>query len=161
MASGIDPGNYPGGCPATVVEYRFFEEPLMMHRSLSLYCVGSRSGRHAIPGQALRASLFAIAAALLVLCWACGQHEPEAPAGSIRTEDLRGSPLYIVLEPEAIPSIDEPRFVSAAEATFLQEDEPVLGVFDGNVAKAYSIWQLDHHEIVNDMLGDTPIAATW
>jgi hypothetical protein len=34
-------------------------------------------------------------------------------------------------------------------------------VFDGTVAKAYSLWQLDHHEIVNDTLGDVPIATTW
>lgn len=108
-----------------------------------------------------RAVHSALAAGLLVLCAACGQSEPETPERSIRTEDLRGSPLYIVLEPDAIPSIDDPRFVPAAQATFLEEDEPVLGVFDGKIAKAYSIWQLDHHEIVNDMLGDTPIAATW
>ncbi len=103
----------------------------------------------------------AVAAGLLILCAACGGRESEAPERSIRIEDLRGSPLYIVLEQDAIPSIDDPRFVPAAQATFLQEDEPVLGVFDGKIAKAYSVWQLDHHEIVNDMLGETPIAATW
>jgi len=108
-----------------------------------------------------RTALSAIATGLLILCPACGQSEPEAPGRSIRTEDLRGSPLYVVLEQDAIPSIDDPRFVPAAQATFLEEDEPVLGVFDGTIAKAYSVWQLDHHEIVNDMLGDTPIAATW
>ena len=108
-----------------------------------------------------RTTRSAVAAGLLILCAACGGHEPEAPERSIRIGDLRGSPLYIVLEQDAIPSIDDPRFVPAAEATFLQEDEPVLGVFDGKIAKAYSVWQLDHHEIVNDMLGETPIAATW
>ena len=108
-----------------------------------------------------RAALRALGAGFLILCPACGQREPETPERSIRIEDLRGSPLYVVLEPDAIPSIDDPRFVPAAQATFLEEDEPVLGVFDGKIAKAYSVWQLDHHEIVNDTLGETPIAATW
>ncbi len=80
---------------------------------------------------------------------------------TVRTVDLRGSPLHIVLAPDDIPSIDDPRFVRAAVADFLEDDEPILGVFDGRVAKAYSLWHLDHHEIVNDTLGDEPIAATW
>jgi hypothetical protein len=38
----------------------------------------------------------------------------------------------------------------------------VLGVFDGQVAKAYSIWLLDRHEVVNDSLPHLgPIAVTW
>jgi hypothetical protein len=109
------------------------------------------------------------AAAILSLCYGCQARQPESQPGSdakaaaeeIPTEDLKGSPLYVVLQPDEIPSIDDPRFVTADEATFLKDDEPVLGVFDGAVAKAYSLWQLDHHEIVNDTLGDTPIAATW
>ena len=41
-------------------------------------------------------------------------------------------------------------------------DEPVLGVVgqDGT-AVAYSAWQLDGHEIVNDVVDGVPIAATW
>ncbi len=89
------------------------------------------------------------------------QQETGAVVGTFTTEDLRGSPLYLVLPPDEIRSIDDPQFVPASEASFLEEDEPVLGVFDGQVAKAYSIWQLDHHEIVNDTLGGRPIAATW
>jgi hypothetical protein len=95
-----------------------------------------------------------------------GAAECEAPESAeekreFETEDLRGALLYKVLEPDAIPSIDDPQFVPAAEATFMRDDEPVLGVFDGEVAKAYSMWQLDSHEIVNDTLGGTAIAATW
>lgn len=40
-------------------------------------------------------------------------------------------------------------------------DEPVLGVRRGTVARAYSLWQLNHHEIVNDQVGDLPLAITW
>lgn len=71
--------------------------------------------------------------------------------------------LLHVLPPDRIPAIDNPQFVSAAEADkFLRPDEPVLGVFDGKIAKAYSLWQLDQHEIVNDSTpGHGPIAVTW
>ena len=37
----------------------------------------------------------------------------------------------------------------------------ILGVTDGNVTKAYSLWQLNHHEIANDRVGRLPVAVTW
>ena len=44
----------------------------------------------------------------------------------------------------------------------MQANETVLGVVGKNgTAKCYSAWQLDSHEIVNDELDGTPIAATW
>jgi hypothetical protein len=77
------------------------------------------------------------------------------------SEDLQGSPLYHVLPKDEIPAIYEPQFVSGEEAKAqMIPHEPVLGVFDGTHARAYSLWQLDHHEVVDDMLGEVPIAAT-
>ena len=79
------------------------------------------------------------------------------------SEHLEGEPMFTVLPMDAIPAIDEPRFLSAEEAdAFMQPDEPVLGVVgrDGT-AKAYSAWQLEGHEIVNDQLDGAAIAATW
>jgi hypothetical protein len=102
----------------------------------------------------------AVLCAFTARCFGPSTGSRRVPA-DIPTEDLRGSPLYKVLERDAIPAIDEPRFVPAAAASFMKEDEPVLGVFDGRAAKAYSLWLLDHHEIVNDTLGERPIAATW
>jgi hypothetical protein len=71
--------------------------------------------------------------------------------------------LIQVLQPGAIPAIVAPEFVSREEGDkFMSDREPVLGVFDGQVAKAYSLWHLDRHEVVNDAtpaLG--PIAVTW
>ena len=71
--------------------------------------------------------------------------------------------MYSVVPKDGIPAIDEPVFVSAADASsFMKDDETVLGVVgkDGT-AKCYSAWQLDSHEIVNDTLDGTAIAATW
>ena len=78
------------------------------------------------------------------------------------SEDIDGSPMYKVLAKDTIPAIYAPEFVSGAEADAqMVPHEPILGVFDGINARAYSIWQLDHHEVVDDTLGSVPIAATW
>jgi hypothetical protein len=75
---------------------------------------------------------------------------------------IDGTPVITVLPKEAIPAIDRPEFLSVQEADRdLKDDEPVLGVRRGKVARAYSLWQLNHHEIVNDQVGDLPLAITW
>lgn len=74
---------------------------------------------------------------------------------------IDGDPVLRGLPKDAIPAIDSPRFVPAAQATFVHEDEPVIGLVDGNVARAYPTWMLNAHEIVNDQLGGRPIAVTW
>lgn len=78
-----------------------------------------------------------------------------------RVSELEGEKVYSLIQPDRIPAIDEPRLVSAAAADFMAADELVLGVVRDGVAKAYSLWHLDRHEIVNDWLGNEPIAATW
>lgn len=78
-------------------------------------------------------------------------------------ELVEDEPMYTVLSPDDIPSIDDPVFVSADEAdAFLSPSETVLGVVGADgTAKAYSSWQLDGHEIVNDQLDGAAIAVTW
>jgi len=36
-----------------------------------------------------------------------------------------------------------------------------MGYSSGDEAHVYSLDLLNHHEIVNDVVGGTPIAATW
>ena len=77
-------------------------------------------------------------------------------------KDIEGSPMYVVLPRDEIPAVFEPEFLHGEEADAQMEPhEPILGVFDGVNARAYSLWQMDHHEVVDDWLGDVPIAATW
>lgn len=77
-------------------------------------------------------------------------------------EALMGDTLYTVLPLDAIPAIDEPQFVTVSAAdTFLRATEMVIGVAIDGDERAYSAWQLDEHEIVNDVVGGVPIAATW
>ena len=78
-----------------------------------------------------------------------------------KVERLDGDRVYSLLGPDSIPAIDEPDMVTAQGADFMADDEQVLGVVVGGQAAAYSIWHLDRHEIVNDTLGDEPLAVTW
>jgi len=106
-----------------------------------------------------RAGALALAA-LTALPVSCSS-SPERPKP--KTTMIEGEPMIHLLPKDAIPSIDEPGFLSgaAADAQMLP-DEPVLGVVgvDGT-AKAYSAWQLEGHEIVNDTLDQLPVMVTW
>ena len=59
-----------------------------------------------------------------------------------------------------IPAIFAPRFVTAEEAD-IPDQAWVLGVVAEGEAKAYSLNLLNQHEVVNDRLGDRPVAAVW
>lgn len=73
-----------------------------------------------------------------------------------------GDPMYTLLPPGAISAIDAPQFVTGSEANAqMRPEEPVLGLVIGDDARAYSLWQLDSHEIVNDVVGGVAVAATW
>lgn len=75
---------------------------------------------------------------------------------------IEGDSLFKVLEPDAIPAIRTPEFINSKIAeNQMSDDEPVLGIEYLGEYKAYSLWQLDHHEIVNDSIGNIPIAVTW
>lgn len=76
--------------------------------------------------------------------------------------ELEGEPVYQVLPANAIPAILQPEFLSGQPAEEqMRAEEPVLGVEINSDTRAYSLWQLDHHEIVNDVVGNTAIAVTW
>ena len=68
----------------------------------------------------------------------------------------------MVLPPNAIPAILEPDFLAGNEAEKqMAGEEPILGIITGGEARAYSLWHLDAHEIVNDSIGGVAIAVTW
>jgi len=54
----------------------------------------------------------------------------------------------------------DPEFVSPGKAR-IKSDDAVLGLRLQGLAKAYPIAILNHHEIVNDEFGDTPVAVTY
>jgi hypothetical protein len=62
---------------------------------------------------------------------------------------------------DGIPSIDDPSFVGPDSADFLEPGDPVFGVALNGSIKAYPQKILVQHEIVNDRLGDLPVAVTY
>jgi hypothetical protein len=70
--------------------------------------------------------------------------------------------IVTLLPRDAIPAIDNPQFLSVAEAQrFYDADELVIGVEFNGEARAYSVPFLSNHEIVNDTVGGEKIAVTW
>lgn len=70
--------------------------------------------------------------------------------------------IVSVLPEDAVRSIDHPRFLQLPEADGQMSDkEPVLGIKIGNEAKAYPVYLLSAHEIVNDSIAGTGVVVTW
>lgn len=62
---------------------------------------------------------------------------------------------------DGIPAIDEPAFKPVGEVGDLPDNEPVITVAIDGRWRAYPLRILMWHEIVNDRIGDTPVAVTY
>jgi hypothetical protein len=63
---------------------------------------------------------------------------------------------------DGIPALDDPAFVAAGVETDLDPAEPVIAVeLPGQTPRAYPVRYLTWHEIVNDVIGDVPVAVTF
>jgi hypothetical protein len=81
----------------------------------------------------------------------------ETTKKSVALGDLRqGCPAR-----DCIPSIDDPKFVSAEAATHVDDDELVITLSYKGEHRAYPSQILDHHEIVNDTVAGDALAITW
>jgi hypothetical protein len=80
-------------------------------------------------------------------------------------EFLRGfrtSDLYVATAPDRIRAIDHPIYESPDEAKpLLTDSSRVLGLALGGKALAYPVDLLSLHEVVNEVVGGTPVAVTW
>lgn len=89
-----------------------------------------------------------------------GLHAQRAEPEVVAT--VQGDTMYQVIPENAIPAITQPEFVTDDRADDqMADEEPVLGIILGDESRAYSLWQLDAHEIVNDRMGGTDVAVTW
>jgi len=92
---------------------------------------------------------------------------PPGAAEEFRTDFTRFDVDFrLIVSPgpgkEDIPAIDDPVIVSIAEAEgWLDAVEPVIRIEIDGQARAYPIQVLIWHEIVNDRIGDTPVAVTF
>ena len=62
---------------------------------------------------------------------------------------------------DGIPSIDNPVFANVANSQFMSDSDTVIGLEINGDAKAYPLFILVWHEIVNDKVGGTPVSVTY
>lgn len=55
---------------------------------------------------------------------------------------------------DGIPSIDNPQFINVSDATFLSDEDLVVGILKDGEARAYPHIILDWHEVVNDEINN-------
>jgi len=62
---------------------------------------------------------------------------------------------------DGIPSIDNPIFAGILDSNFMSDSDIVIGLDINGKTKAYPLFILVWHEIVNDKVGDTPVSVTY
>ncbi len=92
--------------------------------------------------------------------------EKLATFGGWKTDFTRRSvnlaSIDTVLLRDRIPPIDQPEFTSTKGAPdYMRDDEPVIALEVGGVARAYPLAVLMWHEIVNDSVGGKAVAVTF
>jgi hypothetical protein len=85
------------------------------------------------------------------------------PAAVVATVLVTGMRAAQTPAPRSLPytAVHDPEFISAAEATFINQDDRVIGLMAGSVAKAYPAGILSQHGLVEDRSPNGPIAITW
>ena len=58
-------------------------------------------------------------------------------------------------------AVHDPEFLAAADATFMHDDDRVIGLTTGKTAKAFPAAILSQHGLVEDRSPSGPIAVTW
>ena len=62
---------------------------------------------------------------------------------------------------DGIPSIDNPVFADVQESQFMSDSDTVIGLEINGETKAYPLFILVWHEIVNDRVGGIPVSVTY
>ena len=62
---------------------------------------------------------------------------------------------------DGIPSIDNPVFADIRDSDFMSDSDIVIGLDINGESKAYPLFILVWHEIVNDKVGETPVSVTY
>ncbi len=115
--------------------------------------------------------------ALALLAAACGgapegeqtasvppEPAPSSPDAGDGDRTVTGGKAYHGLLPyrarDAKLALVRPSFVEADEA-HLVDGVSVVGVRVDGFSRAYPLYVLKNHQVVNDRLGDVPVAASW
>jgi hypothetical protein len=65
--------------------------------------------------------------------------------------------------PKDLPytAVHDPQFIRVPDATFMNDDDRVIGLMSGQLAKAFPAGILSQHGLVEDQSPSGPIAITW
>ena len=74
-----------------------------------------------------------------------------------------GVPASQSAAPPRLPyaAVHDPQFIGASDATFMNDEDRVIGLMSGKTAKAYPAGILSQHGLVQDRSPKGPIAITW
>jgi hypothetical protein len=99
---------------------------------------------------------------LLAACGSAGPEGTGSPTPRSTPPPLVGPRLLTQAVPrDAIPSIDDPRFIPPERAGWLAGQEPVISLEIDGDARAYPVQIMTWHEIVNDVVDGHPVAVTY
>lgn len=108
----------------------------------------------------MKASLVLLTAASSLLLTACGGGS-DGPVDTISLDcSIPTDEIFAAASRDAIPSLTDPE-VAGSFASFMEDDDRVLGVVVNGEARAYPLGILWWHEIVNDTLGGENILVTY
>lgn len=104
-------------------------------------------------------ALFIVALATVSACGGARDAIRDRPVSAAGLFDARE--FVDVLPYRRIPAIERPRFESPAKADWLQASSPVVVVAAGADPRAYPLAILLWHEVVDDVVGGTPVVVTY
>ncbi len=96
-------------------------------------------------------------------CTAPDRHTAAASTDGPEPTTTGGEPYHGVIQyraTDAKPAILEPEFV-VADKTIIANGTKVIGVFIEGEARAYPLFILNNHQVVNDEVGGIPLSASW
>jgi hypothetical protein len=78
-------------------------------------------------------------------------------AREIRLEEI----VWGGVRKDGIPALTNPRYVAAADAAYLEDDELLFGIEINGDARAWPLRILDWHEMLNDVVGGVPVTLAY
>ena len=88
--------------------------------------------------------------------------ETPAPAAAATAPGASYDDISATYQGESLfVPLDNPKFIAAAEADFLDAGDLVLGLTIGGESRAYPTSMMTYHHIVNDTFGGRPILVTF
>ncbi|NJN26759.1 MAG: DUF3179 domain-containing protein [Cyclobacteriaceae bacterium] len=104
------------------------------------------------------------AMAFVLLTAACGETDVNNGGGSPNSNQW-AIPQDRVFDggpgKDGIPALENPKLITVAEASYLSDNDLVLGYKNGSEVRAYPHSILDWHEIINDRVDDHAFAITY